>query len=147
MYRKILVPIDGTERSLAAVREATGLAKSLGAHLLVLHVRSPIDTPHHVEGGALSRLPRSAVQQEIADEEHTLLQAAGQIAAASGVEHEVAFVSGYSVYEIILRVAKEEGCDLIAMSSHGRHGLAGLLLGSETQKLLTHAELPVLVVR
>ena len=86
MYRKILVSTDGTARSLAAVREAVGLAKTLRSHLLVLHVRSPIDTPHHVEGGALSRLPRAAVMEEIEAEERKMLESAGQLAADSGVE-------------------------------------------------------------
>ena len=69
MYRKILVPTDGTELSLNAVREACGLARSVSAELLVLHVRSPIDSPHHVEGGALSRLPQSTVMEEVEEEE------------------------------------------------------------------------------
>ncbi|HXC40189.1 MAG TPA: universal stress protein [Burkholderiales bacterium] len=147
MYRKILVPTDGTERSLDAIRQAVDLAKSLGAALLVLHVRSPINTMHHVEGGVLSRLQRTEVLAEIEAEERAILESAGKLAADAGVEHEVAFVRGYSVYETILRVAREENCDLIVMSSHGRRGLAGLLLGSETQKLLTHSDKPVLIVR
>ena len=147
MYRKILVPTDGTERSTATVREAAGLAKAVQAHLLLLHVRSPIDIPHHVEGGALSRLSPDAVMAEIEAEERKALQSAMQTAEQAGVAAEVAFVSGYSVYETILKVAKEEHCDLIVMSSHARSGLAGLLLGSETLKVLTHAHIPVLVVR
>ncbi len=147
MYRKILVPTDGTELSLNAVREASGLAKILGAQLLVLHVRSPIDAPHHVEGGALSRLPEAVVMAEVEDEERAVLDSAMRLANDAGVGAEMAFVSGLSVYETIIRVARDEKCDLIVMSSHGRRGLAGLLLGSETQKLLTHIKTPVLVVR
>ena len=147
MYRKILVPTDGTELSLNAVREASGLAKILGAQLLVLHVRSPIDAPHHVEGGALSLLPVAVVMAEVEDEERAVLDSAMRLANDAGVGAEMAFVSGLSVYETIIRVARDEKCDLIVMSSHGRRGLAGLLLGSETQKLLTHIKTPVLVVR
>ena len=147
MYRKILVPTDGTELSQNAVREACGLARSVSAELLVLHVRSPIDSPHHVEGGALSRLPQSTVMEEVEEEERTVLESAMRMATDAHVGAKMAFVSAYSVYETIIRVAKEEQCDLIVMSSHGRRGLAGLLVGSETQKLLTHAKIPVLVVR
>jgi nucleotide-binding universal stress UspA family protein len=147
MYRKLLVPIDSAERSLAAVREAAALGKSLGAQLLLLHVRSPIDAPRHVEGGALSRLPAEVVMQEVETEERKVLESAVQLAAESGIQAEMAFVYGYSVHETILHVAETEGCDLIVMASHGRSGLAGLLLGSETQKLLTQARTPVLIVR
>ena len=147
MYRKILAPTDGTERSLNAVREACSLAKSVAAELLVLHVRSPIDAPHHVEGGALSRLPQSTVMEEVEEEERAVLESAMRMATDAHVGAKIAFVSAYSVHETIIRVAMEEKCDLVVMSSHGRRGLAGLLLGSETQKLLTHAKTPVLVVR
>ena len=148
MYKKILVPTGGTERSLTAVHEAAGLAKSENAQLLILHVRSPIDAPRHVEGGALSRLPPEVVMQEVEAQERKALESAMRHAADAGVQAEMAFVYGYSVYQTILNVAAAEGCDLIVMASHGRRsGLAGLLLGNETQKLLMHARIPVLVVR
>src|SRR5262245_4067086 len=116
MYRKILVPTDGTERSLLAVREAAGLAKALDAQLLVVHVRSPMDMPHFVEGGALSRLPAGAVMERVEAEERKVLQSAMAIAEERGAKAEVAFVSGYSVYETILHVATDEKCDLVVMS-------------------------------
>jgi len=70
-----------------------------------------------------------------------------KIAAADGTAAETAFVAGYSTYDAIVRVAGEQHCDLIVMASHGRHGLSGFLIGSETQKVLTHTTIPVLVVR
>ncbi len=146
MFTKILVPTDGSDFSNNAVSAAAQLAHALHAPLLVLHVRSPIDSPHHIEGGALTHLGE-IVKQETEEEERTLLDAALQLAAANGVPAEAAFVTGYSPYEAIIRIAREQRCDLIVMASHGRRGLSGLLIGSETQKLLTHTTIPVLVVR
>jgi nucleotide-binding universal stress UspA family protein len=147
MFQNILVPTDGSDFSNKAVSTAARLAHSLDAKLLVLHVRSPIDSPHHVEGGALTQLGGKIVMQEIEDEERKLLEAALEIAAADGTAAKTAFVAGYSTYDAIIRIAREQNCDLIVMASHGRRGLSGFLIGSETQKVLTHTAIPVLVVR
>jgi len=147
MFQNILVPTDGSNFSNKAVATAARLAHSLGAKLLVLHVRSPIESPHHVEGGALAHLGGEIAMQEIEDEERKLLDAAMEIAAANGTTAETAFVAGYSTYDAIIRIAREQRCDLIAMASHGRSGLSGFLIGSETQKVLTHTSIPVLIVR
>lgn len=147
MYKKILVPTDGSEMSNTAVAEAAQLAKSLDADLLVLHVRSPIDVPHHVEGGALSRLGAGKFMEEIEDEERNLLDAAVALAAADGIAAQAAFVSGYEPYEAIIRVSREQQCDLIVMASHSRHGLPRFFIGSETQEVLSHTATPVLVIK
>jgi nucleotide-binding universal stress UspA family protein len=147
MFQNILVPTDGSDFSNKAVSTAARLAHSLHAKLLVLHVRSPIESPHHVEGGALTQLGGKIVMQEIEDEERKLLDAALEIAAADGTAAETAFVAGYSTYEAVIRIAREQHCDLIVMASHGRRGISGFLIGSETQKVLTHTTIPVLVVR
>lgn len=147
MFKHILVATDGSGFSNKAVSSGARLAQSLGARLLLLHVRSPIESPHHVEGGALSNLGGEVMMREIEDEERKLLDAALEIAAADGTAAETAFVAGYSTYDAIIRIAREQGCDLIVMASHGRRGISGLLLGSETQKVLTHTTIPVLVVR
>ena len=147
MFQHILVPTDGSDFSNKAIATAARLAHSLQAKLLVLHVRSPIESPHHVEGGALTHLGGKIVMQEIEEEERKLLDAALEMAAANGTTAETAFIAGYSAYDAIIRIAREQHCDLIVMASHGRRGLAGFLIGSETQKVLTHTTIPVLVVR
>jgi len=147
MFKHILVPTDGSGFSNKAVATGARLARSLGAKLLLLHVRSPLESPHHVEGGALSNLGGNVMLHEIEDEERKLLDAALAIAAADGTNAETAFIAGYSPYEAIIRIAGEQGCDLIVMASHGRRGISSLLIGSETQKVLTHTTVPVLVVR
>lgn len=147
MFQSILVPTDGSDFSNKSVSTAARLAHALQAKLLVLHVRSPIESPHHTEGGALTHLGGTIAMQEIEDEERKLLEAALAIAAAEGTAAETAFVAGYSTYDAIIRIAREQHCDLIVMASHGRSGLSGLIIGSETQKVLTHTTIPVLVVR
>jgi len=147
MFQHILVPTDGSDFSNKAVSAAARLAHALHAKLLVLHVRSPLESPHHVEGGALSQLGGKVVMQEIEGEERKLLDAALAIAIADGAAAETAFVAGYSIYDAIIRIANEQGCDLIVMASHGVRGLSSLLLGSETQKVLSHTTIPVLIVR
>jgi nucleotide-binding universal stress UspA family protein len=147
MFKTILVPSDGSDFSNKAVATAARLAHALQAKLLVLHVRSPIESPHHTEGGALTHLGGKVIMQETEEEERKLLDAALKLAAANGAAAEAAFVAGYSPYDAIIRIAREQHCDLIVMASHGRRGLSGLLIGSETQKVLTHTTIPVLVVR
>jgi nucleotide-binding universal stress UspA family protein len=146
MFQHILVPTDGSDFSNKAVSTAAQLAHALHAKLLVLHVRSPIESPHHVEGGALSQLGGKVVMQEIEGEERKLLDAALAIATADGAQAETAFVAGYSTYEAIIRIAREQHCDLIVMASQGHRSLSSLLLGSETQKVLAHTTIPVMVI-
>lgn len=147
MFKNILAATDGSGFSNKAVATAARLAHTLDAKLLLLHVRSPIETPHHVEGGALSNLGGAVVMQEIEEEERKLLDTAQALAAAEGAAAETAFVAGYSTYDAIIRIAREQNCDLIVMASHGRRGISGFLMGSETQKVLTHTTIPVLIVR
>jgi len=147
MYEKILAPTDGSVFSNKALSTAARLARALGAKLLVLHVRSPIDVPHHVQGGALNTLGEKKIMLEIEDEERRLLDASLEIAASNGVTAETAFVADEVPFSTIIRVAQDQRCGLIVMASHGRRGIAGFLLGSETHKVLTHSTIPVLVVR
>ncbi len=147
MYRKILVVTFGTELSNKAVTEAARLAQAVGAKLLVLHVRSPVEIPHHVEGGALSRLGEEQISKEIYEEERKLLERATKIAAANGVKAETAFIADLQPYEAIVRVSEAQQCDVIVMATRIRHGIPGYFVKSETQKVLENTEIPVLVVR
>ena len=147
MYRKILAVTFGTALSDKAVKEATRLAQAVGAKLLVLHVRSPGDIPHHAEGGALSGQGGEKITQEIYEEERRLLERAMDMAAAAGITAETAFIADLVPYEAIIRVSQEQQCDLIVMGTRIRHGIPGYFLKSETQKVLEHTETPMLVVR
>jgi len=147
MYHDILVSTDGSELSAKAVDTAAKLAKAFGAKLHILHVRPPADRVMYSEGAATIYVPKEQIRKQIADEEWKLLSAAGDVAKACGVSAETEYVLSTSPYQAILRVAKERNCELIVMASHGRRGISGLLIGSETQKVLTHTSIPVFVIR
>lgn len=144
MYTRILVPTDGSELSAQAVRSAVQLAKTFGARLLALTVTEPYPYSPLAEAQPVE-------PQEFLDGEMRLaaqrLQQVRDAAAAAGVACEAASVEGAQPWRAICDHAAASACDLIVMASHGRSGLAGLLLGSETQKVLTHCKVPVLVVR
>jgi nucleotide-binding universal stress UspA family protein len=147
MYRKILAVTFGTDLSIKAVNEAVRLAKALAAKLFVLHVRSPLDIPHHVEGGAMSRAGAEEMADEIDQEERKLLKGVMEAATSAGIETETGYVSDLSPYKAIIRAAEEQHCDLIVMGTRIRHGVPGYFVKSETQKVLAHTEIPVVVVR
>lgn len=147
MFQRILVPTDGSELSLESAKAAVSLAKENGAALVALNVQ-PIYRPPMV-----AELPAADIysQEEYEAEarkaggkalaEVLALAGAASVPCKSWIELEV------NPWEAIIKVARVEGCDLIFMASHGRRGVAGLLLGSETQKVLTHCKIPVLVHR
>jgi nucleotide-binding universal stress UspA family protein len=147
MYRKILVSTDGTELSIRAVKEAARLASAVGAKLLVLHVRSPLEIPHHVTGGAWSSLGEEKITEEIKIEEQELLRAASEAATSVGVVPEVAFIARFYPHQGITQVAQEQDCDLIVMGTRIREGIPGYFVKSETRKVLKQTTTPVLVVR
>jgi nucleotide-binding universal stress UspA family protein len=143
MYRHILVPTDGSRCSAPAIRMAAGLAQALGAKLTGLHVVAPYLPANSGAGYASMRGFRRAVEQQA----RRALAAFNAEARAKGVAATASSVLGGEPWQVILRAARARKCDLIVMASHGRRGLAGLVLGSETAKVLTHSRIPVLVCR
>ena len=148
MYKRILVPTDGSKLSAKAVTQAVRLAKSFGAKLTAMHV-TPTYRPMLDDG--FSAAPLSAYKKRV-EAEHIkcsdlMLEKVKSGAQASGVDCGSVSVVGDFPYDAIIKQAKKSGCDLIVMASHGRKGLSSLLLGSETSKVLTHSTIPVLVVR
>jgi nucleotide-binding universal stress UspA family protein len=150
MYRRILFPTDGSERSDRAARQAIALAKALGASITALHavpteqmfLEESFVTPVTISPSLKNQFKKQAA---LASKE--ILDKVRAQAAAAGVECEALSGAGDSPYRAILEQAKRLNCDLIMMASHGRKGVAGALLGSETAKVLAHSEIPVLVVR
>ncbi len=148
MYKNILVPHDGSELSDEAAEHATALARSVKAKLTLIHVVAHRNLV--LDEGVSSRL----VQKLESDYENLAKQNAEKLLAkvvarakAAGVDSEGLVIVGDDPYREIINRTEELGCDLVVMASHGRKGLEGLLLGSETVKLLTHSRIPVLVVR
>ncbi len=148
MYTKILVPVDGSEFSEKAVKEAGRLAQALGAKLVLFHAAAE-HLPPLVEGMSAATRPkeREAARKEIQELARMVLSQAARKAKLSNGDLDQQFVVSNSPYEAIIAAAKKFKCDLIVMASHGRRGVSGVLLGSETQKVLTHSLIPVLVVR
>lgn len=145
MFKHILVPTDGSKLSEKAVKHAVRLAKQLGARLTAFHVVPKF----HPSTYQMELLQMTAGDYDQTRMEHALqfLRYAERAAAAAGVDCEGKHVVSDHPYKEIVKAAQKYGCDLILMASHGRRGIEGFLLGSETQKVLTHSHVPVLVYR
>jgi nucleotide-binding universal stress UspA family protein len=148
MYKHLLVPTDGSRLSAKAIRTAVRLAKNLGARLTGVFVVPPYVAP--VYGEAVIYVPEVTPKRykEITGREARKALAALEIEAqAAGLDCKTTTLTADQAWQGIIRTAGAKGCDLIVMASHGRRGLTGLLLGSETTKVLTHSKIPVLVCR
>jgi nucleotide-binding universal stress UspA family protein len=146
-YRHLLVPTDGSELSERAVDQAVNLAAALGARLRIVHVQvnfpiSLVGVGELVEPSTVDALVAASQQRGEA-----ILAAALAQAASAGVTAEHSLLVNPQPHQAILEEAQSHACDLIVMASHGRRGLEGLLIGSETQRVLTQSSCPVLVVR
>jgi nucleotide-binding universal stress UspA family protein len=145
MYGHLLVPTDGSPLSDYAVEQALAFARALGARVTVFTVIEPF----HV----IAYLPEQVAETRDAYDRHARQEAehrlakAAEKAKAAGVEHATLAISADDPHEAIIAAARDSGCDLIAMASHGRRGVKALVLGSVTAKVLMHSELPVLVYR
>ena len=144
MFKRILVPTDGSDITQKAVDKAIGLAKSVGAMLYTISVKEPF--PY----SAISEM-QPTPPQEFFDAQVRIAakRVAGVVesAKAAGLTCQGHTVEALHPWEAIIDHAKRQECDLLVMASHGRRGVTALLLGSETQKVLTHSTIPVLVVR
>ncbi|HTP97293.1 MAG TPA: universal stress protein [Burkholderiales bacterium] len=148
MYTHILMPYDGSPLSDRALSEGIAFAKDADSKITLLHVMGP----YHVPGSRayvspeLKEIERQHLE-ELKKNVSEMLAKAQQRATAAGVKCDCVVRDGLSPYQEIIAAAKDLGCDLIMMASHGRRGFDGLVLGSETIKVLTHCTIPVLVVR
>lgn len=145
MFKHILVPTDGSELSGQALEKGLAFAASIGARVTVLTVTEAF----HILSVNAAQLESSVASYEADAKAHadSILSAAKAQAAAAGVNVETTYKHQDHPYEAIIDAAREQGCDLIAMASHGRRGIAAVLLGSQAVKVLTHSDIPVLVYR
>jgi nucleotide-binding universal stress UspA family protein len=147
MYQRILVATDGSTLSKKAVASAISLAATCGATLVAVKV-VPRYPQAYFEGGIpLSNDEIANVEQQWADAAQTNLEAVAKSASAKGVTVKSVVVKSDVVSDALIATAKKQKADLIVMASHGRKGIKRLLLGSETQQVLTHSHIPVLVLR
>jgi len=147
MYRKILVPTDGSRLSDRAVKEATRLAQVLNAKLVLFHALPEMQQPIYSEGSSTVLASRQRVRKAAAARARKILAAAAKKAESLGLSATKDYAAGASPHDAIVVAAQRHHCDLIVMASHGRRGLSKFLLGSETQAVLPRARVPVLVVR
>ena len=147
-YRHLLACTDGSPRARKAVATAAALAGACGAKLTVLHVIPPYVLPAYGEAAQYIPGVTPHLYKQRADAlAKKVLAPAARVAHAAGVDCETLAVNAAEPWSGVLHAAHQRKCDLIVMASHGRRGLARALLGSETQKVLTHSRIPVLVVR
>lgn len=147
MYANILVPTDGSRLSDKAVREAVMLAAAGKAKILLFHVVAPYQMPVYAEGMTLPSIPRERAMKTSAHKAGRILAAAEKRVRAAKVPVSRAWAISGAPHHAIAEIARKRKCDLIVMASHGRSGLSRMLLGSETQAVLSRVNVPVLVVR
>jgi nucleotide-binding universal stress UspA family protein len=145
MYGRILIATDGSELSDKAVDQGLALAKAVGAKATILRVTSQ-PAPMVYEGIVVA-LPVEEIADEIAKNVEKYFVTLRAKASNIGVDAETIQIENDFPWQVIIDTARDKGAALIVMASHGRRGLSAVLLGSETQKVLTHSTIPVLVCR
>ncbi|MFO1082965.1 MAG: universal stress protein [Reyranellaceae bacterium] len=145
MFQHILIATDGSPLSESAVDQAMTLAREAGAKVTVVTVTEPF----HVMATDSKQLSetRETYERHMKAEAARYLASAEHKAKAQGVQCHVVQIEEEHPYKAIVDTAKKVGCDLIAMASHGRRGVSALVIGSVTNKVLTHSAIPVLVYR
>jgi nucleotide-binding universal stress UspA family protein len=147
VYKHILIPTDGSSRSNRAVRAGVALAQALGARVTGLYAAPPATPIVFGKGMPKGYMTPAEHARAIERTAQDYLAVIERAAAAAGVPCETLRVTSDFPAETILETARKRKCDLVVMSSHGQHGIAAVLLGSQTNKVLAHARLPVLVHR
>ncbi len=145
MYKHVLIATDGSELAGKAIVQGLGLAKSLGAKVTVVMVSEPWTS--FVSGEAAIAFPIQDYERAVTANATEVLAAAAAAAKAKSVSCETVHAKDRHSAEGIIETATKQGCDLIVMASHGRRGLKRLLLGSQTNSVLTQSTIPVLVCR
>lgn len=147
MYKKILVATDGSSLSKKATSAAIAMAALTGAELVALKV-VPRYPQSYFEGGLVVQASEvNRIEKQWSDHGQTIVNAVQKMAETNGVSAKAVTVKSTLISDAIIATAKKHKCDLIVMASHGRKGIKRVLLGSETQQVLTHTHIPVLVLR
>ena len=148
MFKHLLIPTDGSELSEAAIQAGVQFAKSINAKVTGFHAMPKLHMPVYGPDGIIEkRQDFEDFEKDSKARADRFLAVIARAAKAADVPCETALETSDQPYEAIIATAKEKGCDLILMASNGRRGVQAFLLGSETQKVLTHSKIPVLVFR
>lgn len=147
MFKHLLVPTDGSELSRATAARAVVFAKETGARVTVFFAKPEYPIAYFGEGALIDPTTPEKFA-ELAEQQATeYLGEVQKLCAENGVDCATITATSDIPYEAIIEAAEKAGADLIFMASHGRRGISGFLLGSETNKVLTHSKIPVLVYR
>ncbi len=147
MYKNLLVATDGSKLSDKAVEHAVDLAKAVQAKLTAFYAAPDYPMPAYADGVVYEPVSKKEYTRLAEADAKKILDGVSRKAAAEGVPCATMHAIASAPWEAILAAAKKAKCDAIVMASHGRRGMSALLLGSETQKVLTHSKVPVIVVR
>jgi len=147
MFKHILLPTDGSELSRKTIRRAVSFAQEAGARITAFHVKPEYPISFVGEGALVDPFTPESFAELTEQQAREYLGEIEQLCQEAGVACSSLSETSDQPYQAIIAAAEKSGCDLIFMASHGRRGLSSLLLGSETQKVLTHCNIPVLVYR
>ena len=147
MFKHILVPTDGSDLSKETARRAVSFAKEAGARITAFFAKPEYPVSYYGEGALIDPTTPEKFAELAEQQAQETLDFVAELCTSAGVEvHKLSLTSDVP-YQAIIDAATQAGCDLIFMASHGRRGFSALLLGSETNKVLTHSKIPVLVYR
>ncbi|MDS4014519.1 MAG: universal stress protein [Candidatus Accumulibacter sp.] len=147
MFKNILVPTDGSELSQDTARRAISFAKEAGARITAFYAKPEYPVSYFGEGALIDPTTPEKFAELAEQQAQQVLDFVVELGRAAGVQVDRMALTSDLPYQAIIDAANEAGCDLIFMASHGRRGFSALLLGSETNKVLTHSKIPVLVYR
>jgi len=147
MFKHILVPTDGSDLSQETVRRAVSFAKDAGARITAFFAKPEYPVTYYGEGALIDPTTPEKFAELAEQQAQQTLGFVENLCQEAGVECTKLSLTSDIPYEAIINAATQSGCDLIFMASHGRRGFSSLLLGSETNKVLTHSKIPVLVYR
>jgi nucleotide-binding universal stress UspA family protein len=147
VFKRILIPTDGSKVSAKAIRSSLALAKQLGATVVGYHAIEPIERLYYDAGRSLRVGAVKALHARLSEQGQRCLAELARAATSAGVTCETVMDTPATAYQGIVQAARRKKCDAIFMASRGRGPLGTLLLGSVTQKVLAQSKLPVLVYR
>ncbi len=147
MFKHIFVPTDGSELSQATVQRAVTFAREAGARITAFFAKPEYPIAYFGEGALIDPTTPEKFAEMAEQQAAEYLGEVSRLCAEAGVPCSTVSATSDIPYEAIIEAAEKAECDLIFMASHGRRGFSGFLLGSETNKVLTHSKIPVLVYR
>jgi nucleotide-binding universal stress UspA family protein len=147
MFKHVLIPTDGSVLTASAIKSGIAVAKAFGAKVSAIRTFPPFTISPYGEFGPNDDVAEQEYRERCVSTAESDLAEIGKAAVEAGLSFDKIVLQEKAPWKAIVDEAQARGCDLICMASHGRSGIAGILIGSETSKVLTHTKIPVLVCR